>query len=374
MRDRPGGRIPDFAFAPSGLQMNMEFGVFDHLDRTGTSLPDYYEDRLKIAEAYDRAGFYAYHLAEHHATPLGMAPSPNVFLAALAQRTRRLRFGPLIYALPLHHPLRLIEEICMLDQISGGRLDIGFGRGASPIEIEIYGVDPAEAQDIYNEGVELILKGLTHRELDFQGKHFSFDNVPMVLEPLQKPHPPIWYGVHAPDSAERAAKRNLHVVTLDPTPEARLAITRYRASWRPPHPSAAMPLLGLGRFIVVAESDAAALALARRAYPVWHASFTYLFRLRGRPQNHPRPADFDALMERGQGVAGSPQTVTEFLRTQLADTGCNYIVGQFAFGDLTREEALRSIGLFVGEVMPALRAKNTEALALLDKSSCHALL
>src|SRR5579862_9601409 len=68
----------------------MEFGVFDHLDRTGGPLPEFYEDRLKIAEAYDRAGFYAYHLAEHHSTPLGMAPSPNVFLAAVAQRTRRL--------------------------------------------------------------------------------------------------------------------------------------------------------------------------------------------------------------------------------------------------------------------------------------------
>src|SRR6202051_3429768 len=136
----------------------MEVGASDHLERAGQSLPDFYEDRLKIVEAYDRSGFYAYHLAEHHATPLGMAPSPNVFLAAVAQRTRRLRFGPLLYALPLHHPLRLIEEICMLDQISGGRLDIGFGRGASPIEIEIYGVDPAQAQAIYNEGIELVLQ------------------------------------------------------------------------------------------------------------------------------------------------------------------------------------------------------------------------
>jgi len=81
----------------------IEFGIFDHLDRSGAPLPDYYEDRLKIVEAYDRAGFYAYHLAEHHSTPLGMAPSPNVFLTAVAQRTRRLRFGPLIFALPLHH-------------------------------------------------------------------------------------------------------------------------------------------------------------------------------------------------------------------------------------------------------------------------------
>jgi alkanesulfonate monooxygenase SsuD/methylene tetrahydromethanopterin reductase-like flavin-dependent oxidoreductase (luciferase family) len=185
----------------------MEFGVFDHLDRTGTSLADYYEDRLSIAEAYDRAGFYAYHLAEHHSTPLGMAPSPNVFLAALAQRTRRLRLGPMVYALPLHQPLRLIEEICMLDHMSGGRLDLAFGRGSSPIEIEYYGVDPAAAQEIYAEGVELILQGLTHDVLDFHGKHYTFDGVPMELRPLQKPHPPVWYGVHAPDSAVRAARR-----------------------------------------------------------------------------------------------------------------------------------------------------------------------
>ena len=333
----------------------IEFGVFDHLDHTGAPLVDYYEDRLKIAEAYDRSGFYAYHLAEHHATPLGMAPSPNVFLSALAQRTRRLRFGPLIYALPLHHPLRLLEEICMLDQLSGGRLDVGFGRGASPIEIEIYGVDPAAAQAIYDEGVALILQGLTREVLDFHGKHFNFDKVPMTLAPLQKPHPPIWYGVHAPDSAERAAKRNLHVVSLDPTAETRLSIDRYRATWRRPHPGAVMPKLGLGRFIVVAETDAEAMALARRAYPVWHDSFTYLFRLRSRPQNHPRPADFDALVARGQGVAGSPATVLDFLAKELAATDCNYVVGQFAFGDLTLDECLRSIALFASEVMPALR-------------------
>src|SRR6202023_917102 len=143
----------------------MRFGVFDHLDRDDQSLGDYYRARLQIIEAYDRLGFYAYHVAEHHATPLGMAPSPSVFLSAVAQRTRRLRFGPLIFALPLHHPLRLIEEICMLDQMSGGRLEIGVGRGASPIELACYGVNPNQAQDLYAEGVELILKGLTHKVL-----------------------------------------------------------------------------------------------------------------------------------------------------------------------------------------------------------------
>jgi alkanesulfonate monooxygenase SsuD/methylene tetrahydromethanopterin reductase-like flavin-dependent oxidoreductase (luciferase family) len=336
----------------------MEFGVFDHLDRNDGTLADYYESRLKIIEAYDRAGFYAYHLAEHHSTPLGLAPSPSVFLSAVAQRTKRLRFGPLVWAIPLHHPLRLIEEICMLDQLSGGRLEIGFGRGSAPIELAYYGADPAVAQDIYAEAVELVLQGLTRRELDFHGKHFSFSKVPMELEPLQKPHPPIWYGVHAVDSAERAARRNLNVVSLDPPAETRLAIERYRAVWPQVHaPSVAFPKLGLGRFVVVAPTDAEALTLARRAYLRWHASFTHLFRLHGRSQAHPRPATFDLVIERGQGIAGSPRTVTDVLASQLADTCCNYMVGQFAFGDLTLAECLRSIGMFADTVMPALRAR-----------------
>ena len=115
----------------------------------------------EIIEAYDRYGFYAYHVAEHHSTPLGMAPSPSVFLSAIAQRTKRLRFGPMVYALPLYHPIRMIEEICMLDQMSGGRLEIGFGRGSSPIELTYFGQDPAEAQEVYAEALELIIKGLT---------------------------------------------------------------------------------------------------------------------------------------------------------------------------------------------------------------------
>src|ERR1700728_782591 len=148
----------------------MKFGVFDHLDRDDQPLGDYYRARLEIIEAYDRLGFHAYHVAEHHATPLGMAPSPSVFLAAVAQRTKRLRFGPMVYALPLYHPLRMIEEICMLDQLSGGRLDIGFGRGASPIELRFFGEDPEEAQSTYAEALELIRRGLTQKSLSFEGR------------------------------------------------------------------------------------------------------------------------------------------------------------------------------------------------------------
>src|SRR5918998_2617905 len=105
--------------------MKVNFGIFDHIDRGGRALDRLYNERLELAEAYDRLGFHSYFVAEHHATPLGMAASPGIFLSSVAQKTSRIRLGPLVYLLPLYNPIRLIWEICMLDQLSGGRLQLG---------------------------------------------------------------------------------------------------------------------------------------------------------------------------------------------------------------------------------------------------------
>jgi alkanesulfonate monooxygenase SsuD/methylene tetrahydromethanopterin reductase-like flavin-dependent oxidoreductase (luciferase family) len=332
----------------------MEFGIFDHLDRNDLPLNEFYEARLKLIEAYEQAGFYAYHVAEHHSTPIGMAPSPSVFLAAIAERTKRLRFGPMVYALPLHHPLRLIEEICMVDQLSGGRLEIGFGRGSSPTEVKFYGQDPAQAQEIYTEARELILRGLTQKTLTFEGKYFSFRDIPMEMAPLQKPHPPMWYGVHSVEAAERAARQRLNMVSLDSAADTRKYHDRYREVWRELHGNQPTSKLGLSRFIVIAEKEQDALAAARRAYPIWHAHFYYLYYLKGGKPAHPRPAEFDKMMEIRQAVAGNPETVRKFLQAQLDESAANYLVGQFAFGDLSLEESLRTVELFKTEVMPKL--------------------
>ncbi|HEY7221957.1 MAG TPA: LLM class flavin-dependent oxidoreductase [Candidatus Binatia bacterium] len=337
----------------------MEYGIFDHLDRNNLPLGEFYEARLKLIEAYERAGFYAYHVAEHHSTPIGMAPSPSVFLSAIAQRTKTLRFGPMVYALPLHHPLRLIEEICMVDQLSGGRLEIGFGRGSSNTEISFYGQDPAKSQDIYTEARELILRGLTQKNLTFEGKFFSFKDIPMELEPLQKPHPPMWYGVHSVDSAERAAKQGLNMVSLDSANDTQSYNARYRQVWRELHGDRPTPKLGLSRFIVIAENGNEALAAACRAYPVWHKHFYYLYSLKGGKPAHPRPAEFEKMMERGQAVAGDPDIVTKFLQAEIDLSAANYLVGQFGFGDLSLAESLRSVQLFSEHVMPQLKEPNS---------------
>lgn len=333
----------------------MEFGIFDHVDRSGGELGAFYEARLRLAEAYDRLGFRSYHIAEHHSTPVGMAPSPALYLAAVAQRTRRLRFGPLVYLLPLYHPLRLIEEVAMLDQMSGGRFELGVGRGVSPIEVGFYGVKPDDRTAIYRETLEILRQGLAHQTVDYQGEIYRFRAVPLQLAPLQRPHPPIWVGVERPDSAERAAREGFNWISAHPVAEVRALTDTYRRVFAAEHKGAALPLMGLARFIVLAPTEDEALAIARRAYPKWQQSLTHLPRRYGVPTQNPRPPEFDQIRNGGRGIAGTPATVAAELRAQLEQSGANYCVGQFAFGDISLDEALRTIELFAAEVMPRLR-------------------
>src|SRR5947208_5856981 len=169
---------------------NVEFGMFDWIDRRQQGpLGQLYEDRLRLLQEADAAGCFCYHLAEHHATPLGMAPSPSVFLSAAAQRTRRIRLGPLVFLLPLYSPLRLLGEICMLDHLSGGRLELGVGRGVSPYELGYHGLDPAASRAMFQEALAVLVTGLTHEQLTYEGKYYRYERVPMELQPRQRPYP-----------------------------------------------------------------------------------------------------------------------------------------------------------------------------------------
>jgi alkanesulfonate monooxygenase SsuD/methylene tetrahydromethanopterin reductase-like flavin-dependent oxidoreductase (luciferase family) len=256
------------------------FGLFDWIDRGTASLQQLYQDRLQLIEAADAAGFFCYHLAEHHATPLGMAPSPALFLAAAAQRTRRIRLGPLVYLLPLYHPLRLIEEVCMLDQLSGGRLELGVGRGVTPYELRYFGVDPAATRTMFNESLTVLLASLTSSRLTFKGEHYQYSDVPMELHPLQRPYPPLWYPTHNPDSVQYAARHGLNFVGLGPAAAVREHVDAYWQTWErhrhdPGRLNAhvAAPKVGILRQVFVADTDEEALAAARgtrRLVPIDH--------------------------------------------------------------------------------------------------------
>ncbi len=334
----------------------MKFGVFDHMDRSGPDLGQLYQNRLALVEAYDRAGFYGYHVAEHHGTPLGLSPSPSVFLSAVAQRTERLRFGPMVYVLSTYHPLRILEEICMLDQLSGGRLEVGIGRGISPIELAFYGItDEGEARQRYEETLSLLLESGRGGPITHSGEYFSVESFPMELHPVQKPFPPLWFGIARPATADWAAEHGINGACNGPATAVRSITDQYRAAWqrlgRDPED---LPLLGMSRHIVVTDSDAEAYEETRVAYDQWFANLNLLWTQRGVriPLNF--PSDFDDAVNVGFCVVGSPSTVRDRLLPQVEEAGINYLLGRLAFGNLPVERSLRSVELLEAEVLPAL--------------------
>lgn len=337
----------------------MQFGIFDQNDRGALDLAAHYEARLRLLEFYDLAGFHRYHLSEHHATPLSATPATGAWLGAVAQRTRRIRFGPLVYILPLRHPLQVAEEVCLLDQMSGGRFELGVGRGISPHELGYHGIDAAEAPAMYREALDLLLRALTQEEVSFAGRWWRCRDVPVVLRPTQRPHPPLWYACATPEAAVWPAQCDVNIVCNAPAPRVAEIVARYRAerSGR-----GTEPCLGLSRAIVLAEDAAEAQAVAHRAWQVHADSFLKLWRRHGTgPQFARMTGDFADAEAAGMALAGTPVQVRDALLRQARETGVNYLVSRFAFGDLSETEMLRSARLFAEQVMPALAEQHGEA-------------
>jgi alkanesulfonate monooxygenase SsuD/methylene tetrahydromethanopterin reductase-like flavin-dependent oxidoreductase (luciferase family) len=335
----------------------LSFGIFDHLDHAGGSLRQQHNDRLEIAAACDEAGFRAYHVAEHHGTPHGLAASPNLFLSAVAQRTKKLRLGPLVMLLNLYHPLRAFEEICMLDQLCGGRLDLGIGRGAVPLELSFFGVSPAEAQDRYSEAAEIVLKAMETNKLTYRGRHFSISDVPITLSPIQKPYPPLWYGTTKPETARWAAENSINIACVGKSNAIRAITDAYRARWIP-RPPQVMPLLGMVRMVVIAGSAPEARALAAPAYARWFKTFTFLSHIGNLPLPPNLPKSFEQALDDGFCLVGSPSTVRETLKSQVVEAGVTYVMCQLAFGDLPLAASLQTISAMRSTIIPDFTSSN----------------
>ena len=333
----------------------LKFGIFDHLDSDGQELGAMLARRLALVELIEQEGYSGYHLAEHHSTPLGMAASPSVFLASAFARTTRLRLGPLVFVLPLYHPLRLYEEICMLDHLSGGRLMVGVGRGGALLEHQRYGVDPANAPAMYHEAYAVLMKAFTSDVVDFDGKFYRYKDFVVQSRPVQKPHPPIWYGAPNADAIAWAAPNRINVVSLGPAARARAIADRYRHEWTAlGHDTATLPNIGITRHIVVAETDTDARRIAAAAYPRWRQAMDWIWRRSNVDfiLKEIYPEDFAALAAIGHGIAGSPATVRDYVARLQDETGINYVLGQMVFGDMSADDAANSLRLFAREVMP----------------------
>ena len=170
-----------------------------------------YAEHLEAWEEMDRLGYDGVGFNEHHTSPYGLMNSPNLMAAAAAQRTKRLKL--LIYGnlLPLHEPLRLAEELAMLDCLSNGRLISGFARGI-PREYQVHNVPLAESRARFEEAYEIITRAWTEEVFSYEGKFWSYKDVAIWPRPVQQPHPPIWIPiVGSKESIEFAGRHNIPI-------------------------------------------------------------------------------------------------------------------------------------------------------------------
>ena len=347
----------------SPLKTSIKFGIFDWIDRNQLTLPELYEQRLKLIECAEEKGFYCYHIAEHHGSPLNTTPSPSIFLAAAAQRTTRIRLGTLVYVLPAYNPLRLIEEICMLDNLSRGRLDVGVGRGISPIEMSFFNIDVQQSRDMFREALDAMTSALASGKLSFQGRYFSFKNVELHIEPYQRPYPPLWYPTNSSESMQWLAQEGFNtVVHYQSMPAIRELFELYRRVWKEHaddhnrlNAHVTEPLYGISRHVYVGKTDAQAWEEAKAALAQFNERTGYLQSKVGDNRRKEYLDDFEARRAEGLYIAGAPDTVREEVKKHLEITGSNYFVGSFCFGNLTTEQAMNSLRLFADEVMPAFR-------------------
>ncbi|MEU9267133.1 LLM class flavin-dependent oxidoreductase [Streptomyces sp. NPDC048251] len=335
--------------------MDFAFGIFDSFDLGDSTPGQVIADRLDFAVAAEAAGIAHYHVTEHHGTPLSVCPSPNLFLAALSQRTSTLRIGALVHVLPTYDPLRLAEELATLDQLTHGRLDVGVGAGVSPYELAFFGIEQDQARALYAETLEVVTKALTNGRISHRGRLLRDYDVELSVGPVQHPHPPLWYASSNTNTAQWAGANNVNFVgrwnggTFQETTE-----TYWHAWHAREEPSATPPRIGVAANVLIGATDDEAQARYRKANDVFARQLTKLWH---EHDDHRVDvyADTEGALRNGTALVGSAETVRDLLVEQVRQAPVNYFEATLAFGDLTPEESQANLDAFAETVMPAVR-------------------
>jgi alkanesulfonate monooxygenase SsuD/methylene tetrahydromethanopterin reductase-like flavin-dependent oxidoreductase (luciferase family) len=343
--------------------IGMEFGTFLLLQSpSARSSQEIYARGVEIAQAAESLGFRNMWLAEHHFSTYGYLSRPLQFATYIAAKTERMRVGTAVIVVPLHHPLVIAEEIATADLLSGGRLDVGLGRGYQRYEFERLGLDLADSRPRWEESVDIMLKAFEGKPFTYDGKFFQIPETTVLPQPLQQPHPPIWITAQSPESVEAAVRRGFNVLTggfgipIERTAEFRRLFDRLVAELNPPHPL----LVGTQRAVYVTDNEADARAAAEEAR--WNMRVTLSLRHgyerveRGRAIAVPRDQEpeTDDLLARFL-VIGTPDTCIHQIKRMQELVGISHFNCSFWFGDLEHRRVLRSMELFAGEVMPVFK-------------------
>ncbi|HEX5814006.1 MAG TPA: LLM class flavin-dependent oxidoreductase [Methylomirabilota bacterium] len=353
----------------------MRFGTFFFFQAApGHRHADIIHRELEQVEWTEELGFDEVWFTEHHFIDYGLSVDPSSLAAAAASRTRRVRIGLAAAILPFHHPLRLAEQMALVDIVSDGRLDVGVGRGNRPAEFAGYRVPQVESRERFDETVEILRLAWTRERFSFHGRFFDVDDVRVIPKPVQQPHPPLYQVCVSKDGIENTALRGwpmLNSVLTGPvdqlvTNRDTYVATLQKAGRTAEEIAALLGRWGVSRQIYVAETDARALAEARDAEMWYQESFRRFVVPERIEDAHPSlQPGFRAMAEKLAKVTwedlvretlafGSPDTVARHIE-HMRRLGVGQVLCWMNFGGLPQDRIRRSMELFAREVMPRFR-------------------
>jgi len=350
------------------------FGIFDHIeDIPGTPTQRIFQDRLELAKLADEAGFESFHLAEHHGSGLCLAPTQEIFIGAASQVTKSIRLGPMVKLLPLHHPVQIIEDMCVADQLTGGRLDFGVGRGVAPIEHAWFGSTWTESRERFEDTLGIICNAFDTGEISSAGSvYHDFPTVPLATRPLQDPIP-FWY----PGNPVTAGRHGMSLMCAGGVPQSTYDAyvenwERHRADTLRLDGPNARPRVGLTLILAIAPTEKEALAISRRGVDglvrrtkaVHTRDHLILSQADCERAIGPLNAILAHIEETVTAGAGVPEQIVERLAAVLEGGLVDHIAIQVPTGDMTYDEARRTVELFAAEVKPVLEKQfGTAAVA-----------
>jgi luciferase family oxidoreductase group 1 len=340
----------------------MDFGTFHLFESIGQSESAAINDQIDLMVAAEDLGFASVWAAEHHFSDYGICPSPVLALAAVARLTTTIRLGTGIVVLPFHNPLRVAEELAFVDNLSGGRLEIGVGRGYRPRELDGYGVKLSDTRAIATEALEIIRQAWTQPEVNFRGAHFTFQDLPVRPKPVQQPHPRVYLGSLSPETFPLVGKLGVNLLftpTFRAEEDIPLQIAQYKQAVTDHGDDPNDRRIGALRMVYVADTN----AQAREEFgAVWER-----FHLVTQEQNAVRAGEVptaetekyrraigsvDDAASRGSIVAGDPDHVIEKLKAMQDLWNLDELILWTRVGGLAKDKVLHSMELFSKHVMP----------------------
>jgi alkanesulfonate monooxygenase SsuD/methylene tetrahydromethanopterin reductase-like flavin-dependent oxidoreductase (luciferase family) len=330
----------------------MKLGIFSVVDHYPGELPrtvgELYRELLEQAEAAEALGFDSFWVAEHHFHEYGAVPSPPVWMAAAAERTRRIRLGSAVSILPFRDPLHVAEDYAMVDVLSGGRLNFGVGSGYLRHEFAGHGVDPESKRERFDEALEIILRAWRGESVTFDGRHHRVADVRLNVLPLQRPHPPVWIAILRYEAAPFVARKGFPMMmvpyaTTEHLDEIRQATASFRRAYLDAgHPPERLDL-PFALHTYVTDSRAAAAAEAREAMDRYVRTRLYA---KSRP--------YETLLDKHLIVTGSPEDCAATLGL-YREAGMTHLLAIVNYGGLPHKRVLRSMERLATEVMPIVR-------------------